>query len=159
MIANWAASTSIDEASYGSNDANDSYMSEQMATFSEIPISVLRSKSRDLLSRRLNTIKVILSENGLPRDFRGVLQCIGLNELLHSVQTKYDPMREVLDLWVNNQPKSATIYQLQHILGNIDRWDVVDDTNDLFGKIMYKFAFHPFHAKPDTLSASPQSKA
>lgn len=134
MIANWAGSTSVDEAFYGSNDAYDSCMSEQMATFNEIPISVLRTKSRDLLSKRLNTIKVILSENGLPRDFRGVLQCIGLNEFVQSVQSKYDPMREVLDLWENNQPNTATVCQLQHILGNIDRWDVVDDTNDVFGE-------------------------
>lgn len=36
--------------------------------FDEIPISALRTKSRDLLSKRLNAIKVILSEDGIPRE-------------------------------------------------------------------------------------------
>lgn len=98
----------------------------------EIPITVLRAKSRDILSKRLNAIKVILSENGVPRDWRGVLQCIGLNDV--NIQSN-DPMKEVLTIWCKEDRNNATIGRLQNILGNIDRWDVVDDTNEYFGKL------------------------
>lgn len=107
---------------------------KKMENCNAMPISVLREKSRCLLSKHLNTIKVFVSQNGYPRDYRGVLQSIGLNKFLSAVQTKSDPMTEVLKLWLNNKPKSATILQLRNVLGNIDRWDVIDDTNEYFGK-------------------------
>lgn len=137
MISNWTsnAAANVDNlSSYSGNDAHVLCLSEEMVNFEDIPLTVLRHKSRDLLSKRLNSVKVILSENGLPRDYRGILQCIGLNEFLPNVQAKPDPMKEVLDLWTNNHPTNATICQLQFILGNIDRWDVVDDANDVFGE-------------------------
>lgn len=108
-------------------------LSDNVINLDEIPISALRSKSRDLLSKRLNGIKVILSENGSPRDWRGVLSSVGLSDVVSTVQLKSDPMKEVLDLWMREQKDGATVGNLQHILGNIDRWDVVDDTNDCFG--------------------------
>lgn len=117
------------------NDSNILCFSEEMNNFNTVSISMLRHKSRDLLSKRLNTIKVIVSENGYPRDYRGVLQSIGLNEFLPTVQTKPDPMKEILELWLSNHPGSATIHHLRYILGNIDRWDVVDDTNESFSKL------------------------
>lgn len=108
-----------------------------MQCFSAMPISVLREKSRNSLSMHLNTIKVFVSENGYPRDYRGVLQSIGLNKFLSFVQTKPDPMAEVLKLWLNNKPKSATILQLRNVLENIDRCDVIDDTHESFGKFFF----------------------
>lgn len=137
MISNWTSNVAanVDNlSSYSGNDANVLCLSGEMANFDNIPLTALRLQSRELLSKCLNPLKVILSENGLPRDFRGVLQCIGLSEFLPSVQGKKDQMKEVLDLWMNNHPTNATICQLQFILGNIDRWDVVDDTNEVFGK-------------------------
>lgn len=117
------------------NDSNILCLTEETNNFNAVSISMLRHKSRDLLSKRLNTIKVIVSENGYPRDYRGVLQSIGLNEFLSTVQAKPDPMKEILELWLSNHPGSATIHHLRYILGNIDRWDVVDDTNDSFSKL------------------------
>lgn len=116
-------------------------LSNHIIRLDEIPISALRSKSRDLLSKRLNAIKVILSENGTPRDWRGVLNSIGLSVVVNTVQQKPDEMKEVLDLWLNTRKASATIGNLQNILGNIDRWDVVDDTNDYFGNLLFFFKF------------------
>lgn len=103
----------------------------------DIPISALQSKSRLALSNGLNAIKVILSENGSPRDWRGVLNSIGLSDAVNMVYTKIDPMKEVLELWLQRQKESATIGNLQQILGIIDRWDVFDDTNDFFGKTLW----------------------
>lgn len=107
-------------------------LSNDVINLDDIPISALRAKSRDLLSKRLNGIKVILSEDGAPRDWRGILNAIGQSDAAQTVQSKADPMKEVLELWTKNQETFATIGKLRHILGNIDRWDVVDDTSDFF---------------------------
>lgn len=114
------------------NNENVLCLSNGVINFDEIPISALRPKSRELLSKRLNAIKVILSEDGVPRDWRGVLHCVGLSAT--GILSKNDPMREVLDVWWAERKQTATLGQLQSILGNIDRWDVVDDTSDFFGK-------------------------
>lgn len=118
-----------------SDQINGNFMclSNNVINLNEVPISALRTKSRDLLSKRLNAIKVILSENGTPRDWRGILNSIGLSDVVNTVQQKQDEMKEVLELWMNTRKTTATIGTLQTILGNIDRWDVVDDTNDYFG--------------------------
>lgn len=100
----------------------------------DIPIIALRQKTKELLSKRLNAIKVILSENGSPRDWRGVLNGIGLSDDITMVQHKPDEMKAVLDRWWDIHRHKATIGTLQKILGYIDRWDVVDDTNDDFCK-------------------------
>lgn len=44
-------------------------------------------------------------------------------------------MKEVLELWINTRKETATIGTLQKILEKIDRWDVLDDTRECFGKI------------------------
>lgn len=108
-------------------------LSNNVIDLDEIPLSALRAKSRDLLSKRLNPIKVILSENGAPRDWRGVLNGIGLSDAVNVVQQKPDEMKDVLERWSIDGKIKDTIGNLQKILGNIDRWDVVDDTNDNFG--------------------------
>lgn len=126
-----------------------------MATSIDLPLSLLRTESREMLSMHLNTIKVVLPESNLPRDYRGVLRCIGLNALLHSVELKVDPMSTVLDLWQNKRPHMATIGQLRHILGMIDRWDVVDETNDIFAEDI-KFHLVQLANRPATgLNTSP----
>lgn len=108
-------------------------LSNNIINLNEIPISALRPKTRDLLSKRLNAIKAILSENGSPRDWRGVLGSIGLSDVVNAVQHKPDEMKEVLDIWMKSREDIAFIGTLQNVLGTIDRWDVVDDCNDYFG--------------------------
>lgn len=115
-----------------SNDAIDLYA---------VPITALRVKSRGLLSKRLNTIKVILSENGTPRDWRGVLNFIGSSDDVNTVQQKSDRMKEVLDIWVTENKSTATVGHLQQALGIIDRWDVIDDTADCFGNYFVENTF------------------
>lgn len=133
-----AASSPVDDINAIDSDTeingNCMCFAESGINLNDIPISALQSKSRSTLSNKLNSIKVILSENGSPRDWRGVLNSIGLSDAVNAVYTKIDPMKEVLELWLQRQKESATIGNLQQILGIIDRWDVFDDTNDLFGK-------------------------
>lgn len=129
---------------YSHNDhinGNFLCLSNNVINLDDIPISALRTKSRDLLSKRLNPIKVILSENGAPRDWRGVLNSVGLSDVVNTVQQTQDEMKQVLDLWMKTGKIPATIGNLQTILGNIDRWDVVDDTNDPFCKYDFIFFF------------------
>lgn len=110
-------------------------LSNNIINLDDIPIEALRLKTKDLLSKRLNPIKVILSENGSPRDWRGVLNGIGLSDDITMVQHKPDEMKAVLDRWWDIHRDKATIGTLQKILGYIDRWDVVDDANDDFCKL------------------------
>lgn len=103
--------------------------------FDKIPISALGDKCRRLLSKNLNGIKVILSEDGFQRDWRGVLDLLRLESVSAStIQFKSDQIGEVLTAWTREQRDRATLGQFQRILGSIDRWDVVDDSADLFGK-------------------------
>lgn len=107
-----------------------------------VPISVIRPKCRQLLAHHLNNIKVILSEDGLPRDWRGVLHCINLpNTNVAQFHDRNNPFAEVFDRWMQERREFATIGQLERILGNIDRWDVIDDTRDFFGKFLYLFIY------------------
>lgn len=100
-----------------------------------VPISVARPKSRDLLCLHLKNIKVILSEEGYPRDWRGVLDCISLpNVNTTHFADMQDPFRAVLEYWIRERRDFATMGKLHNILGKIDRWDVVDDTRDFFRK-------------------------
>lgn len=99
---------------------------------SEIPISALQSKSRNILSKLLNSHKVLL-ENGIPRDWRGILQCALPQSNCFDISSKQDQMKEVLNSWYKEDKENATLGQLQSILQRIDRWDVLQDTNN-FGK-------------------------
>lgn len=129
----------VDVYCHRNDQFNGNFMclSNDVINLQSVPISALRTKSRDLLSKRLNSIKVILSEDGAPRDWRGVLNGIGQSDAVNAVQSKGDPMKEVLDLWTKKNT-NATIGELQRILGAIDRWDVVDDTSDFFRKFNMK---------------------
>lgn len=104
----------------------------------EIPVSSLGQKCRKQLSKNLNSIKVIPSEDGVPRDWRGVLHFSRLgSDSVGDLQTKYDPMEYLLKQWERECHETATIGNLQKILETIDRWDVVDDTSDLFSKEIF----------------------
>lgn len=124
----------------GNNNNNNNILclSNDRVNIDDIPISVIRSKCRQLLSTHLNPIKVILSEDGVPRDWRGVLHWLNIGTVnVNHLQTKSDPMGELLSLWIKEHKGLATMGHLHEILGRIDRWDVVDDTSDFFG--MYFF--------------------
>lgn len=109
----------------------------------EIPISALGKNCRRKLSFSLNAIKVILSEDGVQRDWRGVHHYLHLESLpLGYLQTRDDKMGEMLEQW-QIDCKTASLGELQKILGDIDRWDVVDDTSEMFGKFFF-FLFFSF---------------
>lgn len=115
-------------------------LSNNIIDLFDIPISALGQKCRERLSMNLNAIKVILSEDGVQRDWRGVHHYLHLKSLtLGYLQTKPDgdQMGELLRQWEKEEHENATLGQLRQIIGAIDRWDVVDDTSEMFGNYLY----------------------
>lgn len=99
----------------------------------QIPISALDRKTLQRLSATLNPIKVILSEDGVQRDWRGVHHYLHLESLPFGyLQRPIDHMAELLKQW-QKECDTASVGKLRQIIGDIDRWDVVDDTSEMFG--------------------------
>lgn len=117
------------QCTYNNANGNVVCLSHEQPNFNAVPISALGSKSIEVLSKQLNPLKVIPSENSLSRDWRGFLQ-FATNRNDHHIQ-KTDPMKDVLRIWSSNY-ENATLGQLVNILQNIDRWDVIDDARECF---------------------------
>lgn len=117
------------QCTYNNANTNVVCLSHEQPNFNAVPISALSSKSIEVLSKQLNPLKVIPSENGLSRDWRGFLQ-FATNQNNHNI-LKTDPMKDVLRIWSSNH-QNATLGQLVNILQNIDRWDVIDDARECF---------------------------
>lgn len=86
----------------------------------------------------LNPEKVLSSEDGYYRDWRGIFTFTGLSQSEYTLISQTDDkFGKLLDLWIrkNNEKDSiVTLAQLQQCIGIIDRYDVCDDTFTLFGK-------------------------
>lgn len=99
----------------------------------QVPISALGTASRQELSSSLNDIKVILSPSDKYRDWRGVLSYMKLDRSCCDFEKEGgDYMSRLLSVW-DSEGESASLGTLKEILGEIDRWDVVEDTARLFG--------------------------
>nr|CAD7201539.1 unnamed protein product [Timema douglasi] len=101
-----------------------------MTPASEVPLHALRSNTREVLSGLLNPLKVLPTEDGLPRDWRGLAQLAGLQgHIISMLVENRDPTNKVLEAW----PESS-FGKLQDALGHLDRWDVLDDTAAMMEK-------------------------
>lgn len=97
-----------------------------------IPLSALRLKSRNYLATYLDAIKILPSSDGCSRDWRGIYQRSGLgNQYMSFLADKPNPTIELIKI-LENELKDMTFGDFRHMLGVIDRWDVVDDTYELF---------------------------
>ncbi|KAJ6641411.1 Myeloid differentiation primary response protein MyD88 [Pseudolycoriella hygida] len=98
----------------------------------QIPLSALKSKSRNSLSIYLDAIKILPSTDGLSRDWRGIYQLSGLpNHYESFLSSKLSPTLELIKI-LEKEPHDVTFSDFRKMLGDIDRWDVVDDTYELF---------------------------
>ncbi|KNC27624.1 hypothetical protein FF38_05343 [Lucilia cuprina] len=96
--------------------------------FQEIPLTALSKKSLRKLSNLLNSRKILRSEEGYERDWRGLASLAKQKCLCdENGVSGDDPMTKVIQLWCTNNPKTATFAYLEQFLGVIDRWDVSDD--------------------------------
>lgn len=98
-----------------------------------IPLSALRLKSRNSLAIYLDALKILPSTDGLSRDWRGVCHLSALTNQYESfLSSKVNPTLELIKI-LEKEPHH-TFASFRKILGDIDRWDVVDDTYEMFGK-------------------------
>ncbi|CAL7947620.1 unnamed protein product [Xylocopa violacea] len=99
---------------------------------STVPLVALSAESKHIISVLLNPPKVIPSENGLPRDWRGLAHLCNLSgELMPLVTSHPDPATYILTAWQQKE-QSITFKDLQIVLEEIERWDILDDTLELF---------------------------
>lgn len=106
---------------------------------SKIPLVALSVKTKEVISTLLNPPKVIPTENGLPRDWRGLAHSSNLSgEILPLLMSHSDPSAYILSIW-EKRHKDVTIKDLQAALEEIDRWDIIDDTLELFEKDAAKY--------------------
>ncbi len=97
-----------------------------------IPLCALRLKSRNCIAKRLDPIHILPTSDGLPRDWRGILQLSELRSFEQRFSNSLSPTIELMKI-LENEPCRVTLGRYRMMLGDIDRWDVVDDTEDMFG--------------------------
>lgn len=106
---------------------------------STVPLVALSKEARQAISTLLNPPRVIPSESGLPRDWRGLAHLSNLSgELMPLLTSHPDPSDYILTIWQQRQ-KTITVHDFQTILEKIDRWDILDDTVALFEKDAEKY--------------------
>lgn len=99
-----------------------------------------------MLSVYLNPIKILPSQDGLSRDWRGIFYLCGLQnqQYLQYLSSQPDSVGELLDTWERasmaaesgggDGELTASIDRLQQFMSLIDRFDCLDDMNEYFSK-------------------------
>ncbi|XP_076233415.1 myeloid differentiation primary response protein MyD88 [Calliopsis andreniformis] len=106
---------------------------------SAVPLVALSVESKQTISTLLNPPKVIPSENGLPRDWRGLAHISNLGgEMMPLLTSHSDPSTYILTAWEQKE-RNITIKDFQAALEELDRWDILDDTLELFEKDAEKY--------------------
>ncbi|XP_059614113.1 myeloid differentiation primary response protein MyD88 [Phlebotomus argentipes] len=99
----------------------------------DVPVTALRAKSRELLAILLDPIKYLPSEEGRQRDWRGLVDFLGFrNRETAFLASQRSATVKLLEMMGKRTDEVISLAELQRILGIIDRWDVVDDTNQSF---------------------------
>lgn len=137
---------------------------EPRVSFNDIPLSAMRQKSRwtiiynyfrvtcwhkflcydfrEKLSLLLNPTKVLNTEDGYQRDWRGLFTLSGMSQSENTLISQcQDKTSKLLELWIKRSKDNdsvVTVSQLQDSLGIIDRYDVYDDTVVLLSKCLLR---------------------
>uniref|UniRef100_A0A1A9UXI7 TIR domain-containing protein n=1 Tax=Glossina austeni TaxID=7395 RepID=A0A1A9UXI7_GLOAU len=99
-----------------------------MRAFQDVPLTALSKNTMQRISNSLNTKKIIRSDAGYKRDWRGLaVLAVQKNYCEENILSSSDPTKRVLQLWCSNNPKTATFAYLANYLGKIDRWDIYFD--------------------------------
>ncbi|KAG5679273.1 hypothetical protein PVAND_008852 [Polypedilum vanderplanki] len=114
---------------------NNNEVIEHRINFEEIPLNALRKRTREKLSVLLNPEKVLRSEDGYCRDWRGLFSFSGLSQSEYTlISQSHDKMSTLLDLWIRKNSENdhkVNLSQLQQCFELIDRYDIYDDTLSL----------------------------
>lgn len=80
----------------------------------------------------LNAEKVLVTEDGYYRDWRGLFRLTGLTQSEFTlISQAHDKTSKLLDLWLRHNKdnnNTVTLSQLVDCFGIIDRYDITDDT-------------------------------
>ncbi|ALC41722.1 Myd88 [Drosophila busckii] len=98
------------------------------AGFNRTPLAELGADTRRQLACMLNRKKVLRSEEGYERDWRGIASLAGQRDYIDEFANM--PMDLVLNSWIRHNPQTAEVGKLEEYLGIIDRWDVRDDIQE-----------------------------
>ncbi|EDW01636.1 GH21551 [Drosophila grimshawi] len=96
--------------------------------FNRTPLTELSGETRRQLACMLNRKKVLRSEEGYERDWRGIASLSGQREFVDECANM--PMDLVISNWIKHNPQTAEVGHLEEFLGIIDRWDVRDDIQE-----------------------------
>ncbi|XP_070169776.1 myeloid differentiation primary response protein MyD88 isoform X2 [Polyergus mexicanus] len=104
-------------------------MTVDLSTMPLVGISVV---SKQIIAAMLNPTKVLPSDNNLPRDWRGLAHLLEFNgEIMSLLVSHPDPTTYMLTMLEKNK-KNITIKNFQTMMEEIDRWDIIDDTEAIF---------------------------
>lgn len=99
---------------------------------STVPLVGISVVSKQIITAMLNPKKVLPSDNGLPRDWRGLAHLLELNgEIMSLLVSHSDPTTYMLAMLEKNK-KNITIKSFQTMMEEMDRWDIIDDTEAIF---------------------------
>lgn len=116
-------------------EANSNVFYYSPIDLNQVPVSALTGQTRIQLSCMLNKHKILLSDSGNFRDWRGLFICLEIDSLHWSgIDKETDPTKKILQIFEQKPIDIANLRTLQDILGQIDRWDIVDDLNLKFCK-------------------------
>lgn len=97
-----------------------------------VPLIATTVASRQVIATMLNPMKVLPSDIGLPRDWRGLAHLLEFSsEDVSLLVSHSDPTMQMLTMLEKNQ-KDVTIKNFQAMMEQMDRWDIIDDTEALF---------------------------
>lgn len=99
---------------------------------STVPLVGISVVSKQIIAAMLNPTKVLPSDNDLPRDWRGLAHLLELNgEVISLLVSHSDPTTYMLTMLEKNK-KNITIKHFQTMMEQMDRWDIIDDTEAIF---------------------------
>lgn len=100
-----------------------------------IPLLALGTELQNFLANFLNPTKIIPTSKGLCRDWRGIYEMANLsvNYTESDISMKDDPTIKLIEI-LKEQPRPITFFTFREMLGDIDRWDLFDDTKQMFRK-------------------------
>lgn len=102
---------------------------------SNFPIRILGTRTINTISHLLNPRKIFTTDEGIPRDWRGLAHCLDVpGEFLSSYSSRPDPTATILA----NQGRNITIKRLHDVLARLDRWDIIDDIKEFVGKCLIR---------------------
>jgi len=90
---------------------------------------LLRPPTLRILAQMLNPTKILLSDDGHLRDWRGLAELIGIDMLaIQNFESQSDPFKALF----HHSLKNLTVLEVIAIFEKMDRYDIIDDTQALF---------------------------